>query len=57
MPAHVKACIAAGKYHGGPLGPDDYDFGHKGMKLNDFLDHPNSKVAGECQAVVCSQRM
>eukprot|EP00961_Rhodomonas_salina_P023691 318284-Rhodomonas_salina.2 len=46
MPDHVKAAVAAGAYHGGPLAPGDYDFGHEGMKLNDFVSHEYSKLAG-----------
>ncbi len=29
LPPHVKRDIQVGRYHGGELGPDDYDTGHK----------------------------
>ena len=45
-PAQVQEDIRSGTYHGGSLGPDDYDAGHAGMKLEDFVNHPTSKLAG-----------
>ena len=44
-PDHVKAEIEKGEYHGGKLEKDDFDRGHAGMKIKDFIDHPNSKIA------------
>jgi len=38
FPAHVKESIAAGKYHGGILKPGEFDAGHQGMTLQDFVD-------------------
>ena len=46
MPHHVKDEIASMKYHGGSLEPDDFDFGHAGMTLADFLEHEYSRIAG-----------
>ena len=45
LPPHVMKQIETGKYHGGSLKPGDYDRGHDGMRLDDFLEHPSSKVA------------
>lgn len=45
VPTHVKAEIARGRYHGGELGPDDYDAGHTGMGLDDFVGHRVSRQA------------
>ena len=45
LPPHVQKQIETRKYHGGELKPGDYDRGHDGMRLDDFLDHPSSKVA------------
>ena len=42
MPAHVKDDIEKGTYHGGRLDPYDYDDGHQGWKLQDFLHHEHS---------------
>ena len=45
-PEQVQEDVRNGKYHGGSLGPDDYDAGHAGKKLEDFVNHPTSKLAG-----------
>jgi len=45
-PAEVQKDIQSGTYHGGAMGADDYDAGHAGMKLEDFVKHPTSKLAG-----------
>jgi hypothetical protein len=57
IPAHVKETIAKGKYHGGPLAPDDYDKGHEGMHLEDFVKHPVSKTANLKEFHVAALRM
>ena len=46
LPPHVARCIDSGWYHGGRLGSDDFDYGHAGMTLDDFVNHPSAKVAG-----------
>ena len=45
LPAHVRASIESGRYHGGALLPEDYDFGHDGMCLDDFVNHERAKLA------------
>ena len=45
FPPHVLADYARGRYHGGELEAGDYDHGHKGMRLDDFLKHEHSKIA------------
>ena len=42
IPAHVKAEIRKGAYHGGVLNEGDYDAGHAGWTLDDFVAHPHS---------------
>jgi hypothetical protein len=41
----VKRDIKRGNYHGGSLEKDDYDAGHAGMILEDFVQDENSVVA------------
>ena len=43
LPTHVKSDIKAGKYHGGELAPDDYDYG---KPLSYFYKHNLSVLAG-----------
>eukprot|EP00961_Rhodomonas_salina_P184787 2494768-Rhodomonas_salina.1 len=45
LPKHVKAQIAQGHYHGGSICGEDFDQGHDGMTLDDFVQHPNSQQA------------
>ena len=46
IPAHVKESLASGVYHGGALSAADFDAGHAGWVLQDFLDLPSSRHAG-----------
>jgi hypothetical protein len=46
LPAQVKRDIERGKYHGGLLGPTDYDQGHAGMTMDDFCKLPQAVLAG-----------
>jgi hypothetical protein len=46
MPDHVKNDMANGTYHGGAFAPGDYDKGHAGMRLHDFLLHRWCVMAG-----------
>ena len=45
MPDHLRLQLSSGTYHGGSLGEGDFDFGHKGMRLEDFVRHPDSQLA------------
>eukprot|EP00961_Rhodomonas_salina_P013222 177830-Rhodomonas_salina.3 len=45
LPPHVKTQIATGKYHGGELKEGEFDEGHAGMTLPDFVSHETSKTA------------
>ena len=45
IPDHVKETIRQGQYHGGPLERKDFDEGHEGMSLHDFVMHDASKEA------------
>eukprot|EP00290_Baffinella_frigidus_P055767 CAMPEP_0180373084 /NCGR_PEP_ID=MMETSP0989-20121125/21054_1 /TAXON_ID=697907 /ORGANISM="non described non described, Strain CCMP2293" /LENGTH=444 /DNA_ID=CAMNT_0022369931 /DNA_START=30 /DNA_END=1364 /DNA_ORIENTATION=+ len=44
IPGRVKIDILKGFYHGGALSEGDYDMGHEGMTLDDFVKHPRSKL-------------
>ena len=46
IPAHVKESLSSGVYHGGALSAADFDTGHAGWVLQDFLDLPSSRHAG-----------
>jgi hypothetical protein len=46
IPDHVKNDMANGTYHGGAFTPGDYDTGHAGMRLHDFLLHRWCVMAG-----------
>jgi hypothetical protein len=46
IPDHVKQTFISGNYHGGKLEQEDYDAGHDGMDLDDFMNHPIAKLAG-----------
>jgi hypothetical protein len=45
IPPFVRGQIASGMYHGGKLAEADFDRGHDSMALQDFVDHPTSKLA------------
>jgi len=45
MPEHVRDDVRRGFYHGGPLAPDDYDYGHDGWTLQNFVEHEHSHSA------------
>ena len=57
IPQHVKETIEKGEYHGGVLAPDDYDKGHQGMHLEDFVQHRVSKTANLKDFHVAALRM
>jgi hypothetical protein len=57
MPPHVKESIANGQYHGGALAPGDYDRGHAGMQLEDFVNHDISRRANLRTFHVAALRM
>ena len=57
LPAHVKADYAKGSYHGGSLRPGDYDYGHAGMCLEDFVGHEHSRLARLTKAHLLALRM
>jgi hypothetical protein len=57
IPAHVKETIEKGEYHGGQLAPGDYDRGHDGMHLEDFVQHPISQTANLKNFHVAALRM
>ena len=46
-----------GKYHGGKLEDGDYDNGHEGMKLEDFLSHKYSRSCGLSEGHVLAVRI
>ena len=43
-PPHVLMQIEQGRYHGGKLEPGDFDRGHDGMRLDDFVDLANDRM-------------
>lgn len=45
LPQHVRTSIAEGKYHGGTLAKDEFDAGHSGMTLEDFVNHATCQHA------------
>ena len=45
IPEHVKEDIRRGMYHGGVLNEGDYDAGHAGWTLDDFVRHEHSALA------------
>jgi len=57
LPPQAQRDIAAGCYHGGALAPGDYDEGHEGMCLDDFVAHSHSTIAGLSRAHVLALRM
>ena len=44
LPPHVKRSLETGYYHGGRIQEDDFDYGHHGMTLDDFVKHKHAKV-------------
>ena len=46
LPEQVKVDLERGFYHGGTISKEEYDAGHAGMTLEDFVNHPTSKLAG-----------
>ena len=57
IPAHVQEQIAKGSYHGGELKPGDFDRGHDGMQLDDFVNHPSIAAAMLNRAEVLAIRL
>jgi len=45
MPAHVLHSLEVGSYHGGRINEGDFDCGHEGMRLDDFMMHHHAQVA------------
>ena len=45
LPDHVVQSLADGKYHGGELKEGEFDQGHEGMTLSDFVNLPECKQA------------
>jgi len=56
IPDHIQECIKKGFYHGGRLQAEDFDTGNKGKTLHDFVNHPNSKMAGNTAPEVTKSR-
>jgi len=46
VPEHVKESLLSGVYHGGSLSAADFDAGHEGWELQQFLELPSSQQAG-----------
>ena len=46
VPQHVKESLVAGVYHGGSLVDADFDAGHEGWDLQQFMELPSSRLAG-----------
>ena len=57
IPAHVREQISNGHYHGGQLKEGDFDRGHDGMGLDDFVNHPSSVMAKLDRADVLALRL
>jgi hypothetical protein len=57
IPVHVLEFILQGKYHGGELRQEDFDAGHDGMDLQDFVEHPISVAAGLSDYHVIAARL
>ena len=57
IPLHVKQSFISGSYHGGKLVHEDYDAGHDGMDLDDFVNHPIAKLAGLKKHEVVAARL
>jgi len=45
-PAHVTESLQTGVYHGGAIAEGEFDTGHEGMDLRDFVNHEVSRFAG-----------
>ena len=45
VPAHVLQSFESGHYHGGSITKEEFDQGHEGMGLDDFLELESSKTA------------
>jgi len=57
FPPHVREDYARGSYHGGALPPGDYDHGHGGMRLDDFVAHPHAQIAKLSRSHVLALRL
>ena len=57
LPAHVRRSLETGFYHGGRLAEDDFDYGHHGMTLDDFVKHKHARVAELSRANVLALRL
>lgn len=57
LPKHVKEQIEKGWYHGGQLGVGEFDEGHDGWTLDDFVNHEHSRIAGLQVQPVCASAL
>jgi hypothetical protein len=57
IPLHVKQSFISGHYHGGTLEQEDYDAGHDGMDVDDFVNHDIAKLAGLKKHEVVAARL
>jgi hypothetical protein len=49
--------VTQGTYHGGKLEKGDYDHGHRGMKLGEFVSHKHSRLSELSEANVLGVRI
>jgi len=57
LPAHIQKQIREHQYHGGVLEENDFDHGHRGMKIEDFVNHEHSRLAQLLRPHVLALRM
>jgi hypothetical protein len=57
LPPHVRRSLDQGWYHGGRIAQGDFDCGHAGMTIDDFVHHENSRVAGLSRVQVLALRL
>ena len=57
LPEHVVLEIKRGRYHGGPIVEADFDAGHDGMTLDDFVAHEFCQIAGLQRVHVLALRL
>mmetsp|Transcript_37643 Transcript_37643/g.94374 ORF Transcript_37643/g.94374 Transcript_37643/m.94374 type:complete len:518 (-) Transcript_37643:436-1989(-) len=56
-PEHVRESLRTGVYHGGTLLEGEFETGHEGMDLKDFVNHPSSRKAGLKDYHVAAMRL